>query len=352
MPKRLTVALVAVLAVALVAAAAVVGVRWWRDAHRTTFEQATAYAPADAERLSWTDWAAVRSKVGADLDADSSAADLRTFLDQGYDADLTSASALVESAPVLQTHFGFSPASATWELFSQGKAGAVVFIKMPDGTDYDAIADRLRDDGFDEPSSEDGVWDGVSALPSIGSDLTPELQFVALDRDDGMVITSDTGPYLTKIVSGLGDGDLPDPVQGVISGSGEPLSAAVYDGDYTCSALAMSQADSDDQATADRLIAEAGKVNPVAGFAMSVQPGGHVRVVLAFENADQARTNADSRAQLASGPAPGQGGDFSDRFSVGSATADGDLVTLDLEPHPDNYVFSDLSSGPLLFATC
>ncbi len=161
------------------------------------------------------------------------------------------------------------------------------------------------------------MWDGVAALPSIGSDLTPELQFVALDRDDGLVLTSDTGPYLEKVVAGLGDGDLPDPVQSVISASGEPLSASVYDADYTCTALAMSQADSDDQATADRLIAEAGKVNPVAGFAMSVQPGGHVRVVLAFENADQARTNADSRAQLASGPAPGQGGDFSDRFSVG-----------------------------------
>lgn len=352
MPKRLTVALVAVLAAALVAASAVVGVRWWRDAHRTAFEQAASYAPADAERLSWTDWAAVRARVGAHLDGDSSDADLRKFLDRGYDDDLTSASALVESAPVLQTHFGFSPASATWELFSQSTAGAVVIIAMPDGTDFDAIADRLRDNGFDEPSSEDGVWGGASALPSIGSDLTPELQFVALDRGDGLILTSDSGAYLTKVLDDLGDEDLPDPVQSVVEASVEPLSASVYDGDYTCSALAMSQADSDDQETADRLIQEAGEVNPVAGFAMSAQPGGHVRVVLAFESSDQARTNADSRAQLASGPAPGQGGDFPDRFSVASATADGDVVTLDLVPRPGAYVLSDLSSGPVLFATC
>ena len=140
MPKRLTVALVAVLAVALVAVVAVVGTRWWRDTHRTGLERATAYAPADAERLSWTDWAAVRDRVGSEVDADSSVRDLRKFLDRGYDDDLTSASALVESAPVLQTRFGFSPASAAWELFSQSAQGAVVVVGMPDGTDVDAIA--------------------------------------------------------------------------------------------------------------------------------------------------------------------------------------------------------------------
>ena len=54
---------------------------------------------------------------------------------------------------------------------------------------------------------------------------------------------------------------------------------------------------------------------------MSAQPGGDVRVVLAFEDDDQARTNADSRAVLARGPAPGQGGDFADRFRVGAGDA-------------------------------
>ena len=60
----------------------------------------------------------------------------------------------------------------------------------------------------------------------------------------------------------------------------------------------------------------------MTGFAMSVQPGGDVRVVMSFENDDQARTNADTRAALAPGPAPGQGGDFSDRFPVDSVTAE------------------------------
>ena len=116
----------------------------------------------------------------------------------------------------------------------------------------------------------------------------------------------------------------------MVEASGEPLSAAIYTGTHACQALAMSEADAADQAQADELIEEAGEVNPVTGFAMSAQPGGDVRVVLSFENDDQAKTNADSRSALAQGPAPGQGGDFSDRFLVDSVTAEGSVVTLAL----------------------
>ena len=73
---------------------------------------------------------------------------------------------------------------------------------------------------------------------------------------------------------------------------------------------------------------------------------------MGFETEKQARTNADTRTELASGPAPGQGGDFSDRFELGPVTADGVVVTMELTPTEGSYVLSDLSNGPLLFATC
>ena len=73
---------------------------------------------------------------------------------------------------------------------------------------------------------------------------------------------------------------------------------------------------------------------------------------MAFENDDQARRNADSRAKLAAGPAPGQGGDFAERFDLGPVTADGRVVTMELTPVEDSPVLSDLSTGPVLFATC
>ena len=350
MRKRLTIALAVVLVGAVLAAAVV----WWRDAQRTDLQRAASMAPSDAERLSWTDWAAVRDRVGASLSASSSTSELNRFLDQGYDADLTSTSALLESASVLHAKFGFSPATADWELFSQSSSGAVVMLQLPDSTDFGALEDRLVGLGYTRPSSDTGVWrGGADLVGSIGAELTPELQYLALDAHDHLVLTSDTADYLARAVDDEnGDGGVPDELAAVADASEEPLSASVYAGDYTCSALAMGQADSTDQARAAELVEAAGEVNPVTGFAMSVQPNRHVRVVLSFESDEQARTNADSRAVLAAGPAPGQGGDFTDRFHVASVSADGSLVTMDLVPRQGAYVLSDLSTGPVLFATC
>ena len=209
MSKRRTIVVVAVVLVALLAGA-VIGFRWWPSHSQTTFEQATAYAPADAVRLSWTDWAAVRRQVGASVDADSSEKALESFLDQGYATDLTSASALLQSAPVLQTSFGFSPASIDWELFSQADDGAVVIMRLPDDTDFDALADQLERIGFTRPDDDQGVWQGGDTLlPEIGAELTPELQYVAVDAEAGLVLTSDIEGYLQQVVDGLGDDELP-----------------------------------------------------------------------------------------------------------------------------------------------
>jgi hypothetical protein len=114
----------------------------------------------------------------------------------------------------------------------------------------------------------------------------------------------------------------------------------------------MAHAGSADQAQAAQLVAAAGQVNPYSAFAMSDEPDGSVRVAFEFDSADTARTNAATRATLARGPAPGQGGTFGDRFTVTSATARGPIVVLRLEPRPDASVLSDLSTGPVLFATC
>ena len=99
--RRVTVVAAAVLALVLVAVVAVVGVRWWQDRHRSDLERAMAYAPADTQRYSWTDWSAVRAELDADVGPRSSAEDVEAFLSDGFDADLTSESAMVDSATVL-----------------------------------------------------------------------------------------------------------------------------------------------------------------------------------------------------------------------------------------------------------
>ena len=352
--RRPVVVLVAALAAVVLVVGAVAGVGAWRAHERTDLDRAVGLAPPDAERLSWTDWAGVRAKLGARLSAGSSTDRLAAFLDRGYDADLTSTSALLGSAEVLQSHYGFSPATVDWELFSQSKQGAVVLLHLPDGTDFDALGDRLARLGYTRPHDATGVWaGGPDVVSRIGADLTPELQYLTLDADDGLVLASDTGGYADQAMGDVADGTgASDELRAVAAASGSPLSAAIYDSTYTCSRLAMSQAGAADRAQGDQLLRAAGTVNPVTGFAMSDQPDGHVRVVLSFENGDQARTNADTRARLAAGPAPGQGGTFADRFRVRSVTARGSDVVLDLVPTEGSYVLSDLSTGPLLFATC
>lgn len=355
--RRLTVVAGVALALALVAVGTVAGVRWWQQSHRSDLERAIAYAPPETARFSWTDWAAVRRELGAHLDDRSPADDVEQLLSDGYDADLTSGSAMVESATVLQQAFGFSPADVEWELLAQSTDGSVLIAGLPDSLDVDELGDDFERLGYERPDSADGVWNGGEELvsnisTSNGGSLSPQFQYLALDGDRHLVLASDSAPYLRDAVAQLDDDLDDDGVSAVADAVDEPLSAEVYTGDFACKSLAMAQADEDDQNTADQLLAAAGEVDPMTGFAMAVEPNRRVRVAMAFESDDQARRNADSRARLAAGPAPGQGGDFADRFSLGPVTADGTVLTMELKPVEDSAVLSDLSTGPLLFATC
>jgi hypothetical protein len=348
-PRRLWVGGTVVLALAL----AFGGWLWWRSRDDTAFAGAVERAPAGSQRLSWTDWAAIRAHEHEPLSSTSSQGDLQRFLGRAYDDDLSSTSALVTSAPVLQRRFGFSPADADWELFSQSAQGAVVMLHLPKA-DLGRVAGDLARLGYRRPAQSDGMWSGgTDLLARISAGLTPELAYVAIDTHDSLILTSDTAAYLELAVrAATGHGDRVSGLSGVVEDAGEPLSSAVYSGDYACGALAMAHAGADDQAAAARLVTAAGTVNPYSAFAMSDEPGGSVRVSFEFSDDASARANADSRARLAAGPAPGQGGSFSDRFSVDEVTAHGTLVSMRLSPRRDASVLSDLSTGPLLFATC
>ncbi|QIG44705.1 hypothetical protein G5V58_19685 [Nocardioides anomalus] len=358
--RRLTLAGAIAVALVLLACAAVVGVRWWQDRHRTELERAMGYAPAQTQRYSWTDWAAIRRELHASLDARSPASDVEDFLLDGYDADLTSGSAMGESTTVLQEAFGFSPADVSWELLAQSATGSVLVVGLPSSLDVGDLADDFEGLGYTPPSSDEtsgGVWQGGEQLvaqiaESNGGSLSPQFQYLALDDDQHLLLASDSSAYLRDAAGSLPDSISDEGLRDVAGAVGSPLSAAVYTGDYACKALAMAQADDGDQASADQLIAAAGGVDPLTGFAMAAERDGTVRVGLAFEDDDQARRNADSRAELAGGPAPGQGGDFGDRFALGRVAADGRVVTMALEPRDGSAVLSDLSTGPVLFATC
>ena len=346
-------AIVLVGCLALLTLAGVVGVRTWQDSRRSELARAVALAPASAERLSWTDWEGVRRRVDADLDRPGSE-EIATFLDAAFDRDLSTASGLVESALPLHDRFGFSPADLSWELLAQGPDGAVEILGFADGEQVEELAETLEDLGFTPPEDESGVWrGGADLLARIAPGLSPELQYFALLPDRGVVLTSDTSTHLQEVLAvAQGDALALESVAEVVEDVGDALAAAIFTGAYACEHLAMAGADATDRSQGEALAEEAGGVHPMSAFAMANQPDGRLRVSMSFESDDAARQDADARAKLAAGPAPGQGGDFGDRFEVAEATARGRLVRLDLEPRDGVYVRSDLTSGPVLFATC
>jgi hypothetical protein len=315
-----------------------------------TFPEAFLLAPDDAQRVLWTDWGAVRDELGVDLDARSSGEQVDDLLSRGFDADLTTATALGESAVTMQEQYGFSPATLEWELFTQSAGAATLTMRLGGEVGTDDVAAALRALDYVEPDDPDGVWTGTDL--AISSQVTPELGYVGLDRDAGLVFASDRSGGVDAARTAARKADPGTVPAAVVADLGTPLVAIAYDGAYACSALAMANADPFEQSAGEALVAQAGKVNPLTGFGIAAEPGGGVRVTLGFESEDQARTNADTRAKLVAGDAPGQGGAFTDRFTVGEVRAEGDVVRIALEPLDGEYVLSDLSSGPVLFATC
>ncbi len=354
MRRFLVVALALVLVVGLLA----VGVVVWRRLHRSHFEEAMRAVPASSLRVGFTDWAVVRRRLDAHLGADPDAARIKDFVEKAYDSDFSAASSLDVSAVAMHQKFGIGPANATWEAFAQGRDGATVVLKVPDGADFGVLAGNLRSAGYRRPEQADGVWKGGADLVAgLDPTLNPEVQYVALLEDQGLVVTSDNADYAqTAADAASGDGDSLASRPGIEDLGkelGPTANAMVWAGDFACEDLAMSQADESDQSKAEQLVQQAGGVTPLAGLAMAMAPDRALRVVAHFEDSQRAERNLRSRARLAVGDAPGRGVSFADDFELASSAAHGNDLVLELRPRqPTGYVLSALYDGPVLFATC
>ena len=350
--------LTVVVGVVVIALVVVLGRAW---ANRGgDLDEALRLAPAEATRVSFTDWEGIRESVGADLNSDSTPEEVHEMVDKAYTSDLTSTSVLPDASGLLQQHFGWSPATLDWELYTQSTEGALMMAHLDD-MDSDHLVEQLTSMGFAAPKNDPadgGVWDGTLVPFStftdsgVDSESTPQLTYIAYLPERDLIVASDARRYLSDQVEALGEDDLPEPMTAAADRLGDPLSAFIYDGDFTCTEIGLGGASAADQDQADGLVDTAGEINPISGFAIAAEPDDDVRVAMSFEDGDQARTNADTRAKLAVGPAPGQGGTFAERFKLGKVAADDEVVTMQLQPKNDTAVLSDLANGPLLFATC
>ncbi len=297
-------------------------------------------------------------RLDADLGDTPDRDEVEDFITRAYDSDLSAASSIDESAGALQEIFGFGPATARWEAYSQARGGASMLLRVPDGTDFDVLADNLRSAGYKAPEEDSGVWNGGPDLVSgLDPTISPELQYVVLLEDSSLVVTSDRAGYLRKAADAAsGDRASVDEKEGVSALAdriGTPAAALVWADDFACEDLAMSQADDEDQSRAEELVREAGGVTPLKGLAMAMEPDRTLRVVAHFEDGDSAEENLRPRARLAVGEAVGRGGSFADDFELTRSRALGSEVVLDFEPRSESgFVLSALYDGPVLFATC
>jgi hypothetical protein len=347
---------------ALVGAVAVGAWAGWQAMHRTAYEQAVAWMPQSTLRATFTDWAEVRRLAdGSGLGAASTTREVSAFLARAYDLDLTSTSAVVDSTYAMNRRYGFSPLDADWEMYGQSREGAVAVLHFGDSVDLDGVERNLRSLGYTAPpdgAGSGGVWAGSADLVAgIDPSLTPVLQNIVVVPGQGVVLVSDSAAYAATAASVV-DGSVAgvDEVAGtseLASAAGEPVSAVLFASDFACEALSMANADEDEQAVAKDLVASAGGVSPLAGVVVAMQADRSLVVGMHFESSDQASDDLRPRTTLASGDAPGQGGTFPERFRVVEASAEGNEIVMDLQPAAkDLSLVSDLTEGPLLFASC
>jgi hypothetical protein len=349
---------IAALALVLVAGLLVVGAVTWQRAHRTDLEDALASVPQSSLRVAFTDWAVVRSRLHAHLGDDPSEKAVTDLMGKAYDSDYSAASSIDEAAAALQSNFGFGPATAQWEAFAQGRKGATMVLKVPEGSDFDVLADNLRSAGYKKPTSDDGVWvGGADLVAALDPTFSPEVQYISLLKDQGLVVSSDVRSYAAssaKVAAGDGDSFASIAGAGDLAGQlGEPANALLWGKDFACTDLAMSSADDDAKAQAKARVGQVGGVTPLAGLGMAMEPNRTLRVVAHFEDSERAGKNLRPRAKLAVGEAIGRGGSFSDNFKLTTSKSVDSNVVLDLRPREKTgYVLSALYDGPVLFATC
>lgn len=321
--------------------------------------QAVETLPGTVVRVSWTDWAEVQQAAGGDVGTASSQADVDDFLDRAFEEDLVGSTALGSSFRGLEKNFGVTPLDAEWEVYGQAPEGSVAVLRFSDDVDLDEVEGRFEALGYQAPGSgagEGGTWVGeVDQVAGLPGPLTQVQENLAVLADEHLLLMGDDPEFVDRAVDVVrGDEEGLDEVPGLGSLLGEleePAVATVWVNDYACEELAMSQADPSDVAEGQRLVDEAGGVNPLTGLAFAETADAELQFVFAFDSAEDASEDLQPRTDLASGPAAGQGGSFTDRFEIVSSTADGPLVTMRAEPVA-GQVLADVGQGPVLFATC
>lgn len=352
--RQVLVALAAVVVVAVIAG----GLAWWLSRGPSgPYSEAMSTLPEQTLRSSFTDWERIDEHMEVpDVDEAGDPDQVDRFLDAAYDTDLLTGSTLLDVIPGLADTFGYSPADAVWEAYGQSRDGAVDVLKVDDDLDFDQVANNLDEAGYEAPDEDDGVWRGSGDLVvQLESPLTTVQINVLLLADERMILTSDSAGYLED-TRAVVRGDAPSlrEVPGVdpmLEATEDAVAAQLWARDFACEDLAMGQADAVDKDQGARLVEQAGGVHALDGLVLARSGGTAATITMWFDSEADADADLQPRTDLARGPAPGQGGDFGERFTVEESRVEGRLISMRVRARSDSLM-SDLGQGPVLFAAC
>ena len=282
-------------------------------------------------------------------------AQVEDLLDRGFDADLTSASALLSSAVTMQQRFGFSPATLEWELFSQSDRRGVADDAAGRRGRTDDVRDALRAPAVRRARRPRRGLDAEPG-PPISGQVTPEL------RTSRSTTSAGAGGRLRHPGGrrrggrrGRGDaGPGPIPAAVVDGGRRRPSSAiALHRRPRRAARWRWRTPTRPSRTPAEALVAR-GRQGQPDDRVRDRRPSPTARCGSRWRSRTPTRRapTPTPGPRWSPGPAPGQGGDFTDRFTSARSAPTATSCRWSWSRSRAPTCVSDLSSGPVLFATC
>ena len=222
----------------------------------------------------------------------------------------------------------------------QSRKGQVDVMRLEDSVDMPGIERSLRRLGYHAPASgsgSGGTWvGGADLVARISGDLTPLQQNFVVLPDDKLVLMSDSASYVSQAAAtakGSAASLVDDAgVSSLAQAADTPVAAVQWTSTFVCEDLTMGRPAPRTSGSVTSWSPRRGRSAPLEGMVMAQQADRRLVVAMHFETSEQASANLQTRVDLASGAAPGQGGSFDGRFSVTSGTSDGSDVVLGFTP--------------------
>ncbi len=120
----------------------------------TRIAEALDTLPGETQIASFTDWRLARDDLDAGVSSQSSPKEKERFFDAAYTKDYTAVSLLATVEAAMSSSYGWSVLDTEWEMYGQGRRGAVAVLKMPSDFDFAAADAALTDIGYPPADSQ------------------------------------------------------------------------------------------------------------------------------------------------------------------------------------------------------